>query len=111
VQITEDHSFQAEQMRHRSAREDRTGLAARQYITRAVGADREVKPDLFVAELRSGDMILLATDGLTRYVDAKRIGNEIQLRDSAQEKCRSLIAMAYEQGAEDNVTCLLIRVR
>jgi len=111
VQITEDHSYRAEQMRHRSAPEDWTGLATRQYITRAVGAEREVKPDLFVAELRSGDTILLATDGLTRYIDAKRIGSEIQLEDSAQETCRSLIAMAYERGAEDNVTCLLIRIR
>jgi protein phosphatase len=112
VQITEDHSYQAARMRHQGSEIALAeSVALRQYITRAVGAEGSVHPDYYVAELRSGDAILLATDGLTRYVDASRIGSEVRSRASAEEMCRGLIAMAHDGGAADNVTCVVIRFR
>jgi serine/threonine protein phosphatase PrpC len=108
VQITEDHSYAAEQTRRGS-----TGVSARlrQCITRAVGVDATVKPDFFVADLEPGDTVLLTTDGLTRYADVDKLAQEIYTHSDLEEICRRLIAIAYEGGAEDNATCLLLRVR
>ncbi|HEY4048465.1 MAG TPA: PP2C family serine/threonine-protein phosphatase [Acidobacteriaceae bacterium] len=108
VQITEDHSYAAEQMRRGG-----TGVSARlkQFITRAVGVDAAVKPDFFVVDLEPGDIVLLTTDGLTRYADAEKLAHQIYTHSDLEEICRRLIAIAHEGGAEDNVTCLLLRVR
>jgi PPM family protein phosphatase len=108
VQITEDHSYAAEQMRRGGS-----GVSARlqQVITRAVGVDAAVKADFFVVNLQSGDTVLLTTDGLTRYADADKLAQEIYTHSDLEKTCRALISIAHAGGAEDNVTCLLLRVR
>jgi serine/threonine protein phosphatase PrpC len=106
VQITEDHSLGSPRARDQAA--VHTPIA--QYITRAIGAGDTVEPDYFVAELHAGDTILLTTDGLTRYTEAERIATELSRHATAEEMCRALVGVAYEGGASDNVTCLLIRV-
>lgn len=111
VQITEDHSYVAEQKR-RGGGGDWSVLNARlrQFITRAVGIGASVKPDFFTIHLQPGDTVLLTTDGLTRYADAEKIAQQIGLKLDLEETCRRLIAIAHEGGAEDNVTCLIFRV-
>src|ERR1700743_3392507 len=101
VQITEDHSYAAEQMRRGGG-----GVSARlqQVITRAVGVDAAIKPDFFVVNLESGDTVLLTTDGLTRYADADKLAQEIYTHSGLEETCRALISIAHAGGAEDNVT-------
>jgi serine/threonine protein phosphatase PrpC len=110
VQITEDHSYAVEQMKRGGGN---SGVSARlqQLITRAVGVDATVSPDFFVINLEPGDMLLLATDGLTRYANADTLAQQIYTHPDLEEICRRLIALAHAGGAEDNVTCLLLRVR
>ena len=110
VQITEDHSFVAEQIRRGdTVISDEACRRLRQFITRAVGVRPSVEPDFFGLDLKPGDMILLATDGLTRYADANRLAHHIYMHSNMEEICRGLIAIAHEGGAEDNVTCMLLR--
>ncbi|MBB5060367.1 protein phosphatase [Granulicella aggregans] len=111
MQITEDHSLRAEEIRRQRDTGEPANLAlAPEFITRAIGAGPEVRPDYFAAELQTGDSILLATDGLTRYVDEQQIRHAIESSDAAQEVCNGLIGIAHTAGAADNVTCLLIRI-
>jgi serine/threonine protein phosphatase PrpC len=110
IQITQDHSFAAEAdpdgiSADENVRRNGPGL----FITRAIGADSTVEPDLFCAHVQSGDMVLLATDGLSRYADSEAIGQQVNGEKSLADSCRDLIRIATEQGAEDNVTCLLLR--
>jgi protein phosphatase len=108
VQITEDHSCTiSQELRGKDGESSSTSM--RRFITRAVGAEAIVTPDFFVAKLEPGDMILLATDGLTRYLDQEKISRHIRPEDDLHETCRSLITTVYAKGAEDNVTCLLLR--
>jgi len=107
VQITHDHSYAAEQVRLGVAPAAEGHLG--QVITRAVGVEATVQPDLFTAEVKAGDLVLLATDGLTRYADADEIARYVGGEQSVAESCRKLVEIAKEQGAEDNVTCLLLR--
>jgi serine/threonine protein phosphatase PrpC len=111
VQITEDHSYLAEQIR-RGGGLLANVLSARlqQLITRAVGTEADVKPDFFTSLLKPGDVVLLATDGLTRYADADKLAEHIDTYADLEDTCEKLIGIAHKAGAEDNVTCLLLRV-
>lgn len=109
-QITFDHSFLAEQVRNGTMTEEAAKASPLQsLITRAVGTGESVSPDLFDAELEAGDMVLLTTDGLTRYADAPEIARVVDDGADLQTACQRLIDLAKQAGAVDNVTCLLLR--
>lgn len=110
VQITQDHSYLAEQVRNGTMTVDDAGASPLQsLITRAIGTAESVEPDLFSAALEPGDIVLLTTDGLTRYADADAIAKIVLANPELQQACQMLIDTAKEQGAVDNVTCLLLR--
>ena len=109
-QITFDHSFVAEQVRSGAmTEEDAKAFPLQSLITRAIGAAEVVVPDFFAAELEAGDMVLLTTDGLTRYADAPEIARLIGNGPYLKQSCQMLINRAKDLGAVDNVTCLLLR--
>jgi serine/threonine protein phosphatase PrpC len=111
AQITNDHSFVAEQVRLGSMNPEEAGASPFQsLITRAVGAADTVEPDIFTGNLEPGDIILLTSDGLTRYADAKSIAALIMAGGNLAGACSALIDEAKRQGAVDNVTCLLVQV-
>ncbi len=110
VQITLDHSYLSEQVLNGTMTADDAGASPLQsLITRAIGTSQSVEPDLFSASLEPGDMVLLTTDGLTRYADAGSIAQIVLNQPDLQQACQMLINTAKEQGAVDNVTCLLLR--
>jgi serine/threonine protein phosphatase PrpC len=107
VQITRDHSYRAQ---YAPGSDMVVPAPLRDLITRAVGVGPVVEPEFFVAELKPGDTVLLATDGLTRYVDADAVAAQVNQARDLQESCHNLVAIALAGGAEDNVTCLLVRI-
>jgi PPM family protein phosphatase len=110
VQITQDHSFVAEQVRLGSMNlEEADSSPYQSLITRAVGSAQEVEPDIFVGTVEPGDILLLTTDGLTRYADAGTIAAIVMPCATLTEACQHLIEAAKNRGGADNVTCLLIR--
>jgi len=113
-QVTHDHSYAAEQVRRHEANygtEDKSiAKAMPQWITRAIGVGAKVAPDLFAAELTQQDVVLLASDGLTRYADNRAIAEIVANAKSLSEACNKLVALADQGGAEDNVTCLLLQI-
>ncbi|HTD56782.1 MAG TPA: Stp1/IreP family PP2C-type Ser/Thr phosphatase [Silvibacterium sp.] len=110
AQVTLDHSYIAEQVRNGMMSPDDAGASPLQsLITRAIGTADSVEPDLFTAELEPADIVLLTTDGLTRYADADTIASLVLATSDLQQACQSLIDFAKQCGAVDNVTCLLLR--
>ena len=111
-QLTTDHSYINEliasgaiQVEHSQSRELQRFASV---ITRAIGSAEDVVPDFFALELGEGDTVLLASDGLTRYLDA---GHFEELIDPAnlEASCQRLIDAANQRGGIDNITCLLVR--
>lgn len=110
VQITNDHSFVAEQVRKGSMNPEEAGASPYQsLITRAIGANETVEPDIFTGNLEPGDILLLTSDGLTRYADANRIASLILASENLAAACQALIDEAKRHGAVDNVTCMLVQ--
>ncbi len=111
LQVTQDHSLLAEALR---AGEISLAAAAtsnlQSMITRAIGAEDAVEPDLYGAELQLGDILLLASDGLTRYVQPDEIENIVRAGDDLTASCQEFIDIAKTRGGVDNITCILLRV-
>jgi serine/threonine protein phosphatase PrpC len=110
VQVTHDHSFVAEQVRIGAMNDEEAGASPlRSLITRAIGQTDPVEPDFFTAAIEPGDILLLTSDGLTRYANAEGIASLILGSGSLEQACQALIDAAKAQGAVDNVTCLLLQ--
>ena len=78
------------------------------YITRAVGVDKEVEVDIFEVDLTEGDKILLCSDGLSNMIDDKEIYDIINKSDDLEKTVNNLIAAANEKGGTDNISVILI---
>jgi protein phosphatase len=111
MQLTVDHSYLNELIRSGAiAMEDAGTIDLKgmgSVITRAIGAKDSVEPDFFSVDLKDGDIVLLASDGLTRYVTQSDITRGVAAED-IQGSCERLIAVAKDRGGADNITCLLL---
>src|SRR2546423_5113457 len=68
-QVTLDHSWVAEQARMGGITEEEAGQSPyRNIITRSIGTQDSVEPDVFIEEAREGDVWVLCSDGLTGHV-------------------------------------------
>ena len=111
VQLTVDHSYINELIRNgtltieNAHNADLRGMES--IITRAVGVAAEVQPDFFSVDLTPGTAVLLATDGLTRYLVADEIA-AILNASSFDSSCANLIDLAKKRGGQDNITCILL---
>jgi len=110
-QITLDHSLVEEQVRMgRLERSEALRSPLRNVITRALGTQSSVAPDVFELEAVAGDMFLLCSDGLTRELSDANIESLLGAAGPLEELCTRLVAAANQAGGHDNITCILIRV-
>ncbi len=109
-QITEDHSWVAEQIRAGNLTEDEARESKyRHVITRSVGFEREVDVDGIGVACEAGDCFLLCSDGMSNYVDngeLQRILSTTWYRRAPQY----LIDLANSRGGDDNVTVVVVCV-
>ncbi|MBS4899416.1 MAG: Stp1/IreP family PP2C-type Ser/Thr phosphatase [Clostridiales bacterium] len=109
TQITRDHSLVEEMVqRGELDKESARVHVNKNIITRAIGADVSVVPEIFSVDLEKGDKILLCSDGLTNMVDDGRIARLIKAGGSVREICERLIEAANENGGSDNITAMVI---
>jgi protein phosphatase len=110
MQVTEDHSLVAEQVRAGLiTAEEARNHTMKNLITRAVGIKQEVEVDLFGVRLQKGDTLLLCSDGLCNFVSDADIANALQLK-TLRSAARLLIGKALEAGGNDNVSVAVVRV-
>jgi serine/threonine protein phosphatase PrpC len=110
-QLTKDHSYVQEQV-------DAGFLTPEQaryhpysnVITRCVGASRDVEPDTYQGDVQSGDVFLVASDGLTGMVDDSRLQEIVSSGASPGRLVDMLIAEANGHGGLDNITAVVVKV-
>jgi protein phosphatase len=78
-------------------------------LLQALGVRSKVHPAVTVHSLRSGDVVLLCSDGLTQMLDDAEIVAAVQESAELGELCDGLVAEANERGGPDNVTALAAR--
>ncbi len=111
TQMTEDHSWVAEQVRLGTMTLAEAQVSPfRNIITRSVGTAAQVEPDIFTHEIQTGDVFVLCSDGLTGHVEP----SEIQMLAESQSPSAAAMALvdtANERGGRDNITALVLSVR
>jgi PPM family protein phosphatase len=108
--LTQDHSLVEEQVRMgRMTPSEASRSPYKNVITRALGTQCHVTPDVFGHEAEAGDLFLLCSDGLTRELPDEKIAALLASDAPLEELCACLVNAAKKAGGHDNITCLLVR--
>lgn len=109
--ITRDHSVVEELVNANLITEEEARVHPRRnQITRAMGAEEIIIVDIFRKKIEKGDMILLATDGLTGCVEDEDIKNIIKQDKDIKEICEDLINQANDNSGKDNISVILSKI-
>jgi protein phosphatase len=125
--LTHDHSIVEEQVRAGIIRRiDAAFSPVRNIITRAIGSQPTVEPEIAAHPAQPGDLYLLASDGLTRDLNEPTIARILARAASPaalaeatalgpttltallDRACHALIDAANAKGGGDNITVLLV---
>lgn len=110
--ITRDHSLLQEQIDSGMiSKADARTSKNKNLVTRAVGIDAEVEPEVHVHGVQVGDIYLLCSDGLNDMVADEEIGATLQmLKANLSLAAVELIQLANDNGGRDNVSVILVKV-
>lgn len=111
TQVTEDHSFVAEQVRAGLLTpEEAEHSLHRNVITRALGTQQSVQVDVYEHEVKPGDKFLLCSDGLTGVISDTELKLMIEKAKDPKTLCASFIDEANARGGPDNITAVVIYI-
>jgi protein phosphatase len=110
-QLTRDHSL-VEEMRRKGQLTDAQAEdhPQRSIITRALGPEPEVEPDVHTVAAAPGDVFLICSDGLTTMLGEAQIGKLLTGTSSMEAAVRALVDEANRAGGRDNITVLAFRL-
>ena len=109
--LTQDHSL-VEELRRKGQLTDQQAEEhpQRSIITRALGPDPEVEPDVHTEQARAGDVYLVCSDGLTTMLGEDRIESLLESSSSLEAAVRALVQEANRAGGRDNITAVAFRL-
>jgi protein phosphatase len=112
VTMTKDHSLLQEQIDSGMISvEDARFSKNKNLVTRAVGIDAQVVPEIHVHDVREGDVYLLCSDGLNDMVEDRDIEAVLySMQGNLPLAAEQLIQMANDNGGRDNVSVMLVKV-
>jgi len=110
-QVTEDHSLVNEQLRSGLLTEDQARTqGGKNVITRSVGYERDVYPDVIERALSDGEIFIFCSDGLSNMVNDVKLA-EIFNNNPPGKAAKICIEQALANGGDDNVTVLVLHIQ
>lgn len=111
--ITRDHSLLQEQIDSGVISKELARLSKnKNLVTRAVGIEADVIPELHVHHVEVGDIYLFCSDGLNDMVEDEEIGATLQmLQGNLSLAATQLIEQANDNGGRDNVSVILVKIK
>lgn len=110
-QLTRDHSLVADMVEAgRLTEEEARVHPNRSIITRAIGSDPNMQPDLYEITASPGDRLLLCSDGLYSMVENSRIQSQLARIRDPQRCASALVNDAISAGGLDNVTVVVVDI-
>jgi len=79
-------------------------------LTRGMGIEETVEPDISEIQYFNGDLLVISSDGLTDLVTPEEI-LEVVNNKPTDDACRILVDMANDRGGHDNVTVVVLKVK
>ena len=112
LRLTSDHSWVNEQVKLGLLSDDAAQRhPMRNIVTRALGSRSDVDVEIALESIRSGDVLLLCSDGLNTMLSDDDIRDLLGAHhDDPEAAARTLVAAANARGGDDNVTVIVVRV-
>lgn len=108
-QLTTDHSVVQEMINEGEiTNEEAKCHPNKNIITRALGISKNVDIDYSVETKKSGDSIIICSDGLTNYLNQDEIWRFVKHKMSNSQLVEELISTANERGGNDNITVVIL---
>ena len=110
-QLTRYHSLMADMIEagQLTPEEARTH-PQRSVITRALGSDAHLHPDIYEINVETGDRLLICSDGLSGMIFDDQIENTLRRVQDPQRCASQLVNEAIAAGGHDNVTVIVADV-
>ncbi len=110
-QLTRDHSLMADMIEAGQLTEAEARVHPnRSVITRAIGSDPHMQPDLYELNVETGDRLLLCSDGICGVIEDHEIASIMRQAPSAQSCADQLVEAALAAGGFDNATAVVVDV-
>lgn len=108
LQITHDHSFVGNLLASGAITEEEAfNHPKKNLITRSIGQDDKVVPDIYTETLEENDIFMLVTDGITSVLDRLTLENILNGVQEEKEICKTLVDEANRLGGPDNISIIL----
>lgn len=109
--LTDDHTLVAEMVRGGGLTEDEARRhPQRHLLTRALGTEPGVKPEIQEMAVSPGDTFLLCTDGLSGVLHLPDMASILKRDASAQQTAEELVRSALMAGGQDNASVIVVKV-
>lgn len=109
-QLSVTHNVITEQMAINPEAAKTIGLQFRNLLTRAMGIEETVEPDISEIQYFKDDMLVISSDGLTDKVTPEEI-LEVVKREPPAKACKMLVDLANKRGGDDNITVITLKVK
>ena len=110
TQLTHDHSYVQELVDCGTITEEEAEHhPQKNIITRALGVDYRLEPEVTSVQLQAKDLLLLCSDGLTNMVPVEQM-EQLLAQGPFYDLPDRLVDAANENGGSDNITALLLAV-
>lgn len=110
-QLTRDHSLMADMIEAgQLTPEEAHTHPQRSVITRALGSDAHLHPDIYEINVETGDRLLICSDGLSGMIFDDQIENTLRRVQDPQRCASQLVNEAIAAGGHDNVTVIVADV-
>jgi protein phosphatase len=111
TQLTEDHSWVADQVRAGLLSPEEAAVhPKRNLLTHSLGVGRDLRVFSATHEIVSGDRYMICTDGLHGVVPTEIVARVLSEETDAQSAAARLVSIANEGGGPDNITCVVFDV-
>ena len=111
TQLTRDHSLRDDLIAKGELDESLAfSFPYKNVITRAVGTQKKVAPDIATDPIESEDLYFLCSDGLTDALSDAQIHDIIDAAPSTQQAVEELILEAKKSGGNDNITIVMLKI-
>lgn len=109
VKVTTDHTM-AEEMRARLRPGDNMYIPDyyTHTLTRCIGQAGDIETDLLTVPVKTGDRLLMYTDGVTKVFQEEELHQEAWASDTPEKLVNRIIKVGNERGGPDNITAIAI---
>jgi len=107
--LTKDHTRVGELVRMKILSPDKVRThSQRSVLSKCLGLDLFVQPDIFKVQVQDGDIIIFCSDGVWSVIDDDEFGMLALKAFSAEQLNQTIVDLAMKRGSDDNVSVVTI---